>query len=86
LFVAAAPAQAVQCGPAAPITMGLMMRFGEVLIEAKPVGGISVQVWANAATGTWTLLGADGSGVACILNAGRNWRGQTINGNFFPAV
>ncbi len=36
-----------------------------------------MQLWANMTTGTWTLIGTDGS-IMCVLGVGRDLQGRTL--------
>lgn len=57
------------------------MRWHEEPIESetRDIDGqeITMQLWANMTTGTWTLIGTDGS-IMCVLGVGRDLQGRTL--------
>jgi hypothetical protein len=62
------------CGPRESITSQLAEKYGEVLQS----NGLNVErvmeVWANPATGTWTMTLTSTEGVMCIYGAGTAWQ------------
>ncbi len=74
LLSAAAQAQSA-CAPVDRIISQLQgPKYGEVLFFTASVrtaqGQIPVQFYANARTGTWTMLTMPAAGIACIAAAG----------------
>jgi hypothetical protein len=68
----AAPA----CAPSAEVIARLADKYGETLQAEGLRGGTSiVQIYANAETGTWTVLDVGVSGLACMISAGEAWSG-----------
>ena len=87
LAIAATTAEARNpCAPTGKIEVGLALQFGETIVDSQPVAGVTVQLWRNTATGTWTLTADDRQGTVCVLSSGKAYRGQTINGFYFPAA
>jgi hypothetical protein len=77
LGVAAAPA-AAQSGPCAPrdrVVTHLAAVYGETLQGAGrgPAAAV-VELYASAATGTWTVTVTHGDGTTCLVASGTGWR------------
>ncbi len=52
----------------------LLNRFGETLqIQGVATGGLLMEVFVSANTGTWTILVSHPSGRSCVLSAGDGW-------------
>jgi hypothetical protein len=65
-----------KCAPAADVIARLTSKYGETLQAEGLRGGTSVvQIYANAETGTWTVLDVGVSGLACLISAGEAWSG-----------
>jgi hypothetical protein len=79
LFAFAAPGFAQQAPACSSLADLVGMITGERYKEARVGGGtttqgVSIEFYANASTGTWTILSVDSSGVnACIAGAGGKW-------------
>lgn len=41
------------------------------------VEGIAVELWASARIGSWTVIASRADGIACVLDTGRGWQGET---------
>lgn len=92
LFVAALmalPMQAIakhQCEPSQNVTNILTDKYGERILGVTVFDdGVTVQFWANAETGTWTVIGVLSTGISCPLLAGQQWNG-TLPLVFEPVV
>jgi hypothetical protein len=73
LFMAVAALAQQGCGPADQMMEALRSGYGEVLVgEGYAAAGI-VQTYANAATGSFTVVVILPSGMACLVAAGEDW-------------
>lgn len=68
------PAAASQCGPDAEAERLLVEKYG----EARQSFGLSsdgrlIIVWANPATGTWTITASTPDGVTCLVADGQSF-------------
>lgn len=64
------------CGPYAVTVARLASRYGETLQGLGVASADSVvTVFANARTGTWSILATDTAGLACLVAAGQSWVG-----------
>ena len=66
----------VQCGNRATMVAKLLHKYHEVQIGIGLTGPRLFEVWANCSTGTWTILGTNTNGIACLIAAGEDWQGQ----------
>jgi hypothetical protein len=71
-------AQEVQCGPVDQVVEGLAKGWGE---HVRGTGIVDpshqlMMLFVNDVTGTWTLIGLQPNGVACIGASGTNWEPQ----------
>ena len=73
------------CGPTPIAEAALVMKYGETVVDShvmdhpkKPGVRVTIQVWANEATGTWTLIGRGPDGLSCLYRSGQNYNGQTV--------
>ncbi len=58
-------------------TRYLSARFGEFPVFAGTVGpGISMQLFSNRSTGSWTMLLVSDNGLSCVQGAGSDGRHQ----------
>lgn len=70
----AMPAFAQQCGPRDDVAAALRGQYGErIMGQAIDVRGTYVTIWANLATGTWTITATRPDGTSCIVGAGENY-------------
>jgi len=70
----AAPAAAqMQCGPTEQVLVELAERFGEVQVGYGLTNGAVVQMLANPATGSWTMIASNGAGLTCLVASGTDW-------------
>ena len=69
--MSSAQAQETQCAPRQAVIEALGERFGEA---RQSVGmdsrGVVAEVWANQATGTWTMTITGPEGITCIVAHG----------------
>ncbi len=72
-FVGSAGAQST-CGPHTGMIASLDLKYSEVRLGVGSGRTTLFEVWANAETGTWTILEVFASGMACVSAAGKNWR------------
>ena len=84
-FAAAAHAQSA-CAPADQIISELESpKYGEALVFSAavrtPQGLIPIRFFANAQTGTWTMLTLPSAGVACIAGTGSSFEPPKPKGN-----
>lgn len=71
LALAASPASAAECDATVAIYAMLAGRFDEAQISTGlTLNGVTIETWANPATGSWTIIATDGRGVSCLLAAG----------------
>jgi ABC-type dipeptide/oligopeptide/nickel transport system permease component len=62
------------CGERAEIIRVLSEKYGEAhRASGLQTASSMVEVWASAATGTWTILITQPSGVTCVAASGENW-------------
>ena len=75
LILLASPAWGQEkCAPRDKLAGELKGRFGEYRIsEALAEHGI-VETWANAKTGTWTILRTSPDGQSCMIASGTHYR------------
>lgn len=74
LFAGPALAAELQCGPHGDVKKGLFNTYGETLqVTGLAVDGNFMEVYANLATTTWTLLVVSANGVACMAADGGNF-------------
>lgn len=74
-MVLATPVMAAQCAPREQVLRLLADRYG----ETRRGMGVSandavMEVYASAATGTWTIIVSDTRGVACLVASGEGYR------------
>lgn len=70
----ATASSAATCFPAKSVMDGLKSKFGEAPVSQGIVSESAVmQMWANTATGTWTLVVFRSDGAACLLASGDNY-------------
>jgi hypothetical protein len=68
----AMPAAAQQCAPRDYIAGFLLDNYGErVTATGLDINGTLMTMWANTATGTWTLTATNAQGVTCLLAEGQ---------------
>jgi len=77
LFLAlatSAMAQPMACGPKDKVINGLAEKHGETgMIELGNSDGTAVwHLYANAKTGTWSLIGFPSPAVACFIGSGKS--------------
>ncbi len=74
------PAQALSaCAPRADIIAQLQKKYGETRRGAGLQNrGAVTEVFASAATGTWTIIVTRPDGVACAVAAGEAWLEETV--------
>lgn len=77
--LAATPALAQsQCGSTDQVAQLLAANFGEVVQGlGLDASGNMMMVWANVATGTWTITASTPAGMTCVIGAGEYY--QEIN-------
>lgn len=69
-----APPGTVACAPRDVALALLEQEYGEVRVaQALTSTGHMLEIVANAATGTWTILESRPGGQACIRRAGMAW-------------
>jgi len=72
---APAAAQNSNCGDRAAIVSQLSGKYGETRQNVGLNADNSlVEIFASAATGTWTILVTMPTGVSCLVAAGQNWQ------------
>jgi hypothetical protein len=71
----AAPAMAAQCAPRDQVVRLLADRYGETRQGMGATAGNAVmEVYASAATGTWTITVSDTRGITCLVASGEGYR------------
>ena len=71
----AMPARAATCAGMADILAQLSAKYGEMILWQGQMNDGSPLIITAAPDGTtWTLLGRDPDGRACLLSAGAEWR------------
>lgn len=79
LAALSAPAGALACEPREAVLARLARSHGEApagagLATLGAGAGAVVEIVANPATGTWTLLVTRPDGASCAVSAGEGWR------------
>lgn len=70
LLSLAAPASAIPlCGPTEQMFSGLAAEYGEEAAATGTAGDVTMTVWSNATTGTWTITLTKGL-ATCIRASG----------------
>ena len=70
-MAAPAHAQTARCADRTAIVAGLLAEYGEVQVMAGQQGTDTIlEVFANPATGSWTVLTTTRDGMACLRGAG----------------
>jgi len=62
------------CAPRAVVTGKLTADFGETRQSLGLGGGALVELWANIATGSWTITVTDARGLTCVRAAGDSFQ------------
>ncbi len=76
-FIALAPPAHAQiaCGPRAEVIKQLSEKYGETRRSLGLIGSNAVvEVYANADTGTWTIIQTNPQGLSCMMSAGEGWQ------------
>lgn len=75
LAASSASAQQMRCGNRDSMVEHLARKYGETprSIGFQQGRGL-VEQFANAETGTWTILVTTPQGMSCLMAAGSNWR------------
>jgi hypothetical protein len=69
--------QASQCAPYAAMATHLADRYGEaVIFQGQTSETAIMQLWANAETGTWTVVYMSADAPACMVASGQG--GESI--------
>ena len=68
------PARAIPCFRYADVTRQLRGSYAEAPVSlGVQSNGNLLQVFASAATGSWTIVSTTPDGMACVLAVGNNW-------------
>ena len=73
LFSAPALAQPM-CGPLEEVQRALLSEFGERPVAIGETTRFAIVTFANAESGSFTILAVRPDGLACDLASGRHWR------------
>ncbi|AMY71704.1 hypothetical protein [Frigidibacter mobilis] len=66
------------CDVRVTVTEKLSNDFEESRIGApQQRDGMFVELWASDRFGTWTMLATRADGIACVIETGRDWAGET---------
>lgn len=66
------------CDVRVTVTEKLANGFEETRVSApQERDGIFVELWASDRLGTWTMLATRTDGIACVIETGRDWAGET---------
>ncbi|MDP3339131.1 hypothetical protein [Frigidibacter sp.] len=66
------------CDVRVTVTEKLTNDFEETRVSApQERDGIFVELWASDRLGTWTMLATRADGIACVIETGRDWAGET---------
>ncbi|WP_126975196.1 hypothetical protein [Frigidibacter oleivorans] len=66
------------CDVRVTVTTKLAADFEERRVAPpRLVEDMQVEVWASDRLGTWTMLATRPDGIACVIDTGRNWAGET---------
>ncbi len=66
------------CDVRVTVTEKLANDFEEIRVSApQERDGIFVELWASDRLGTWTMLATRTDGIACVIETGRDWAGET---------
>lgn len=66
------------CDVRVTVTEKLANDFEEAHVGApEERGGVFVELWASDRLGTWTMLATRADGIACVIETGRDWAGET---------
>jgi len=66
------------CDVRVTVTEKLANDFEETrVIAPQERDGIFVELWASDRLGTWTMLATRADGIACVIETGRDWAGET---------
>lgn len=75
-FSSVASAQSV-CMPLEKLHHQALDKYGEAPIgQGVSSRGFMIQILVNPETGTWTVIGVQPSGRACVLDSGEGWDSQ----------
>lgn len=85
LLAAPALAQQPSCGPRHIVVEGLLEQYAEAPIgygvETGRSGGEALmEMFANADSGTWTILVTTSDGTSCIVTFGEGWTPGLLRG------
>jgi hypothetical protein len=68
------PAIAQQCGDRDDVAEILRDRYGERVMGAGiDLSGTLMTIWANTATGSWTITATNTTGITCMVGAGNDY-------------
>ena len=71
----ASPARAATCAGVTDVLAQLSAKYGEVILwQGQMNDGSPLIITAAPDGSTWTLLGRDADGRACLLSAGTEWQ------------
>lgn len=73
-----APAGAASCGPLEQVAAQLAGRFDERPLGDALTNRGMLQLWANEATGTFTITVTAPNGLACIIAYGTSWESAPV--------
>ncbi len=83
------PAEAsamMRCGERDAVIEHLSSRFGETLRSLGVQHGQGlIEIFANADSGSWTILLTTPSGISCLMAAGEAWRALEVSEPDSPA-
>ncbi|GGH55573.1 hypothetical protein GVY41_10445 [Frigidibacter albus] len=66
------------CDVRVTVTEKLSNDFEENRVSApQERDGVFVELWASDRLGTWTMLATRTDGIACVIETGRDWAGET---------
>ena len=75
LIAAPAKAQQPMCGPRLEVLAALTgARYSEAPMIELENSQMTLHVYVNPATGTWTMIGLPGPQIACIVAAGKKMK------------
>jgi len=75
LLLMAGAVQAEACGPHDAVAAMLKRDYGETAqVQAVAQDGRLMEIYANAATGSWTAIMTKPDGTACVVAGGKQYR------------
>jgi hypothetical protein len=70
----AVPAYAQQCADMEVVEDMLRGQYGERVVGAGiDLSGTLMTIWANTATGSWTITATNPTGITCMVGAGNDY-------------